>query len=44
MSDNEACLLKCPTRTPWDKGNLIGRHCARERSALFERRRGSLIS
>jgi hypothetical protein len=24
MSDNEACLLKCPTRTPWNKGKLIG--------------------
>jgi integrase len=24
MSDNEACLLKFPTRTPWNKGELIG--------------------
>jgi integrase len=24
MSDNEACLLKSPTRTPWNKGKLIG--------------------
>jgi integrase len=24
MSDNEACLLKIPTRTPWNKGKLIG--------------------
>jgi hypothetical protein len=24
MSDNEACLLKDPTRTPWNKGKLIG--------------------
>ena len=24
MSDNEARLLKCPTRTPWNKGKLIG--------------------
>src|SRR6195256_6350922 len=24
MSDNEACLLKVPTRTPWNKGKLIG--------------------
>jgi hypothetical protein len=24
MSDNEACLLKRPTRTPWNKGKLIG--------------------
>src|SRR6202049_1946570 len=24
MSDNEACLLKNPTRTPWNKGKLIG--------------------
>ena len=23
MSDNEACLLKSPTRTPWNKGKLI---------------------
>jgi integrase len=24
MSDNEACLLKIRTRTPWNKGKLIG--------------------
>jgi hypothetical protein len=24
MSDNEARLLKFPTRTPWNKGKLIG--------------------
>ena len=24
MSDNEACRLKSPTRTPWNKGNLLG--------------------
>jgi hypothetical protein len=24
MSDNEACLLRSPTRTPWNKGKLIG--------------------
>jgi integrase len=24
MPDNEACLLKFPTRTPWNKGKLIG--------------------
>ena len=24
MSDNEACLFKSPTRTPWNKGKLIG--------------------
>jgi integrase len=24
MSDNEACLLKSPTRMPWNKGKLIG--------------------
>lgn len=24
MSDNEPCLLKNPTRTPWNKGKLIG--------------------
>jgi integrase len=24
MSDNEACLLKGPTRTPWNKGKLTG--------------------
>jgi integrase len=24
MSDNEACPLKAPTRTPWNKGKLIG--------------------
>jgi integrase len=24
MSDNEACPLKSPTRTPWNKGKLIG--------------------
>ena len=24
MPDNEACLLKSPTRTPWNKGKLIG--------------------
>ena len=24
MSDNEACRLKSPTRTPWNKGKLIG--------------------
>jgi integrase len=24
MSDNQACLLKSPTRTPWNKGKLIG--------------------
>src|SRR6201987_2210115 len=24
MSDKEACLLKSPTRTPWNKGKLIG--------------------
>jgi hypothetical protein len=24
MSDNEACLLKSPTRTPWNKGKLTG--------------------
>ena len=24
MSENEACLLKSPTRTPWNKGKLIG--------------------
>ena len=24
MSDNEVCLLKSPTRTPWNKGKLIG--------------------
>jgi hypothetical protein len=24
MSDNEACLLKSPTHTPWNKGKLIG--------------------
>jgi integrase len=24
MSDNEACLLKSPTRTPWNKGKLVG--------------------
>jgi integrase len=24
MSDNEACLLKSPSRTPWNKGKLIG--------------------
>ena len=24
MSDNEARLLKSPTRTPWNKGKLIG--------------------
>ena len=24
MSDNEACLLKSPIRTPWNKGKLIG--------------------
>jgi hypothetical protein len=25
MSDNEACRLKSPIRTPWNKGKLIGR-------------------
>jgi integrase len=24
MPDNEACLLKFPTRTPWNKGKVIG--------------------
>jgi hypothetical protein len=24
MPDNEACLLKSPSRTPWNKGKLIG--------------------
>ena len=24
MSENEACLLKSPTRTPWNRGKLIG--------------------
>src|ERR1700744_5087870 len=24
MSDYEVCLLKSPTRTPWNKGKLIG--------------------
>ena len=24
MSVNEACLLRSPTRTPWNKGKLIG--------------------
>src|SRR5205814_4611925 len=24
MSDNEACLLKSPASTPWNKGKLIG--------------------
>src|SRR5437879_11569877 len=24
MSDNESCLLRSPTRTPWNKGKLIG--------------------
>jgi hypothetical protein len=24
MPDNEAFLLKSPTRTPWNKGKLIG--------------------
>ena len=24
MSDNEACLLKSPTRRPWNKGKLMG--------------------
>src|SRR6195256_6253213 len=24
MSDNQPCLLKSPTRTPWNKGKLIG--------------------
>lgn len=24
MSDHEACLLKSATRTPWNKGKLIG--------------------
>jgi integrase len=24
MPENEACLLKFPTRTPWNKGKLIG--------------------
>jgi len=24
MSDHQACLLKFPTRTPWNKGKLIG--------------------
>ena len=24
MPDDEACLLKSPTRTPWNKGKLIG--------------------
>src|SRR3979411_1441520 len=24
MSDNETCFLKSPTRTPWNKGKLIG--------------------
>ena len=24
MSDNQAFLLKRPTRTPWNKGKLIG--------------------
>src|SRR3984893_11197745 len=24
MAENEACLLKNPTRTPWNKGKLIG--------------------
>jgi hypothetical protein len=24
MLDNEACLLKVPARTPWNKGKLIG--------------------
>lgn len=24
MPDNQACLLKVPTRTPWNKGKLIG--------------------
>ena len=24
MSDNEASLLKSPTRTPWNRGKLIG--------------------
>jgi hypothetical protein len=24
MPDNEACPLKFPTRTPWNKGKLIG--------------------
>ena len=23
-SDNEACLLKSPTRTPWNMGKLTG--------------------
>src|SRR3989440_12972321 len=24
MPENQACLLKSPTRTPWNKGKLIG--------------------
>jgi integrase len=24
MSDNQTCLIKSPTRTPWNKGKLIG--------------------
>src|SRR5215475_1795522 len=24
MSDNEACRLRSPTRTPWNKGRLMG--------------------
>src|SRR6202007_1023895 len=24
IADNQACLLKSPTRTPWNKGKLIG--------------------
>jgi len=24
MPDNEACLLKSPTRIPWNKDKLIG--------------------
>ena len=24
ISDNEACRLKSPTRTPWNKGKLMG--------------------
>jgi hypothetical protein len=32
MSDNEACLLKNPTRTPWNKGKLIGHRCGQNTS------------
>jgi hypothetical protein len=37
MSENEARLLKSPTRTPWNKGKLTGqnRRCDQNTSGRF---------